>query len=96
MGRGGARPGAGRKSNAEKLGIVALLDQCWTVESRQKVIDKLIERAEMGDLEAAKLLFAYRFGKPRQAVDVTVDDPNNVRKMSDAELEQYIRTHKRG
>lgn len=64
---GGKRKGAGRKSKAEELGLVALLDECFTVEERKKVIRVLVEaatRAPLFNIEAAKLLLAYTYGKP--------------------------------
>jgi hypothetical protein len=63
---GGARPNSGRKSKAALLGLVALLDKCWTVEDREACVLKLASLARTGDMEATKLLFNYAFGKPKE------------------------------
>lgn len=67
---GGARPGAGRKTKAEILGLADLIDSTWP-ETRQKaVIKKLAKDCEDDDFhtrhEARKLLLAYKFGKPTE------------------------------
>lgn len=67
---GGRRKNAGRKTKAEELGLVALLDECWTVASRKATIKKLASLASKGNLEAIKLLMAYTFGKPKETVAV--------------------------
>lgn len=74
-GHGGARPGSGRKTTAEILGLAALIDGAWP-ETRQKaVIKKLAKDCEDDDFhirhEARKLLLAYKFGKPKDSLDVT-------------------------
>ncbi len=61
---GGKRPNSGRKSKAEELGLVALLDECWTPESRKRCLLKLAKLANDGEYEAVKILMAYAYGKP--------------------------------
>lgn len=73
-GHGGKRPGSGRKSKAEELGLKALLDECWTPAARRACVRKLSKLAAKGDLKAIELLMAYTFGKPRQAVDLAGAD----------------------
>lgn len=68
--RGGAKGRSGRKSKAEELGLVALLNECWTVASRKTAIKKLATLAGNGNLEAIKILMAYTFGKPKETVTV--------------------------
>jgi len=38
----------------------------------------LIEKAKQGNTEAAKTLLEYRFGKPRQSVDLDINLPNSA------------------
>jgi len=75
---GGARPGAGRKSKSIEAGLNDLLDSIWTPERKTQTIEKIAFRAEQGDLEAAKFLFAYRFGKPIDRIEVTGEDGGPV------------------
>jgi hypothetical protein len=63
---GGRRQGSGRKSKAEEMGLVALLNECWTLAQRKKCIRKLATLAREGDMDAIKLLMAYAFGKPTE------------------------------
>jgi hypothetical protein len=69
-GKGGVKGRSGRKSKAEELGLTALLDECWTVDSRKKTIKKLASLANAGNLEAIKILMAYTFGKPKETVAI--------------------------
>ncbi len=72
---GGARAGAGRKTKAEILGLAALLDECWSILEQKKVIKSLADDCLDNDFhirqEARKLLLAYKFGKPKDSLDVT-------------------------
>lgn len=52
------------------MGLVALLNKCWTLDQREACISKLATLAEEGDKDAIKLLMAYTFGKPRESVDL--------------------------
>lgn len=62
--RGGARPGAGRKSKAAEFGLATLIDSVWKIKDQKKALGKIVERANRGDMEATKLLLAYKYGKP--------------------------------
>ena len=70
MPKGGARPNSGRKSKAEEMGLVALLDKCFTQKDRESCIQKLAEDCQSEDFhernESRKLLLAYTFGKPTE------------------------------
>lgn len=72
---GGKRANAGRKSKAEELGLMTLLDKCWTQADREACIRKLAQKARdplSGDfMDAAKLLMAYAFGKPVEKKELT-------------------------
>lgn len=67
---GGRRPGAGRKSKAEELGLVALLEESFSIDDRRAVIQNLTTIAKGSDLKAAvsasSLLLAYAYGKPTE------------------------------
>lgn len=68
---GGKRPGAGRKTKAEEMGLAALLNECFSLDERKKLIKALVKaalRSPMIDMDAAKLLLAYTFGKPKETV----------------------------
>ena len=72
-GVGGKKGRSGRRSKAEELGLVALLDRCFTREDREACIQKLAEDCKSDDFherqEARKLLLAYTFGKPKEHVE---------------------------
>lgn len=65
---GGARPGAGRKPKAEEIQIVEAMD---AVAVPEKAWRALWARCEEGDTQAIKTWLNYRFGMPKQAVDIT-------------------------
>lgn len=70
---GGKRSNAGRKSKAEELGLIALLEECFTLADRKKVLLALVKeakRAPQVNMEAAKLLLAYTYGKPKESVEI--------------------------
>src|SRR5689334_14525990 len=72
--RGGARPGAGRKSNAEKSGLQEILSTAWPRARRVRTIKRLAESAEEGDTKAAGLLLGYAYGRPVQPVEHDLDN----------------------
>src|SRR5581483_793772 len=64
MSHGGARPGAGRKSNAEIQQIRNLIDEQLTSELWRVLIRSMIAQAGRGNVRAFQLLLQYRFGDP--------------------------------
>lgn len=72
---GGTRARAGRKSKAEELGLVALLDKAFTQSDRENVIQNLVVIAKGDDLKAAvsasTLLLSYAYGKPKESHALT-------------------------
>lgn len=64
MSHGGARPGAGRKSNSEIHTVRLLFNQTISVSQWKEIIRRLQEYAMDGNMRAAQLLFSYRFGDP--------------------------------
>ena len=67
---GGKKGRSGRKSKADEMGLVSLLDECWTLAQRKECIRKLATLAGEGDMDAIKLLMAYTYGKPKESVDL--------------------------
>ena len=63
---GGPQPNSGRKSKASMMGLLALLDKCWTPDDREACVVKLSALARQGDMDATKLLFNYAFGRPKE------------------------------
>jgi hypothetical protein len=76
---GGARPGAGRASRAAILGVKELFEECWPQEERERTIRSLSEQAVNGSIEAAKLLFGYWAGRPKELKEVTGADGGAIR-----------------
>ena len=70
---GGKRPGAGRRPDAVKAELKTLMDTCVPVNVRERILRKQVEKAVDGELEAAKFLFAYLYGKPVDRKDITSD-----------------------
>lgn len=71
-GKGGRRPGAGRKSKAAELKLADTMDVYCTTADYWGLVYKLML---MGDMQAIKLWANYRFGMPQQNVDMTLVDP---------------------
>jgi hypothetical protein len=69
-GRGGARPGAGRKPCAVKAARERILDETLPEAALRRIIQALVDAAVAGDVKAAALLLAYRWGKPTEKVEV--------------------------
>ena len=67
---GGARKGAGRKSNKEIFNIRQQLDE--SIDSKF-VVEKLFQLINNGDMRAIELYLKYRFGNPTKSIDVTMD-----------------------
>lgn len=70
MARGGARPGAGRKKKADEIAVIEKMD---AVAAPELAFKNLWLKVEEGDVSAIKLWLSYRFGMPKQSVDVTSD-----------------------
>jgi hypothetical protein len=65
---GGARPNSGRKPKADEIAQIELMDSVMIpIEVWQALANKVYE----GDTQAIKTWLEYRYGKPKQNVDVT-------------------------
>jgi hypothetical protein len=65
---GGPRPGAGRKPKIQEIKIIEQMDAiCVPGE----IWNALLMKCAQGDTNAIKLWLSYRFGLPKQQIDVT-------------------------
>ena len=65
---GGARIGAGRKPKVQEIKIIEQMDAiCVPGE----IWNALLMKCAQGDTNAIKLWLSYRFGLPKQQIDVT-------------------------
>jgi hypothetical protein len=69
-GAGGAREGAGRKP---KVLEVKLIEQMDAISVPDEIWKALLMKCAQGDTQALKLWLAYRFGLPKQQIDVTTN-----------------------
>jgi hypothetical protein len=67
-GKGGYIPGSGRKPKADEIKLIEQMD---AVAVPVKIWAALLNRCENGDTQAIKTWLNYRFGMPRQQIDVT-------------------------
>lgn len=65
---GGVRPGAGRKPKADEIKIIEQMDSIAVPEDAWRA---LWNRCQDGDIQAIKCWLNYRFGMPKQQIDVT-------------------------
>jgi|TARA_R110002096_G_scaffold55345_1_gene142150 hypothetical protein len=65
--RGGIRQGSGRKSKAHEQKLIEKLDN---VIEEYEVLETLKQLIINGDLRAVQLYFNYRYGKPKDLVDI--------------------------
>jgi hypothetical protein len=65
---GGARPGAGRKPKIQEIKLIEQMDALCVPDQIWKA---LLYKCEQGDTAALKLWLSYRFGLPKQQIDVT-------------------------
>ena len=72
-GAGGAREGAGRKP---KILEVKLIEQMDAIAVPNEIWKALLYKCKEGDTAALKLWLSYRFGMPKQQIDVTSNGEN--------------------
>jgi len=65
---GGARQGAGRKPKAQEQTLIESLDNGIDIK---RIVEVLKELSYGGDVRALQLYLNYRFGKPKETVDIT-------------------------
>ena len=72
---GGKRAGAGRPSKIEETKLIEKLDN---IINNEDVIKKLGELIMKGDGRALNLYFGYRYGKPKESVDINSSEGFNI------------------
>ena len=72
---GGAREGAGRPKKADELKLIEKLDN---VNDNDEVIKTLGKQIFKGDSRAMSLYFGYRYGKPKESVDINSSEGFNI------------------
>ena len=70
MPKGGKREGSGRKP---KIHEVKLVEQMDAISVPSEIWEALLFKCKQGDTQALKLWLAYRFGMPKQQIDVTTN-----------------------
>ena len=67
---GGARAGAGRKPKIEEIKIIEQMD---AISIPNEIWTALLYKCQQGDTNAIKLWLSYRFGLPKQQIDITTN-----------------------
>jgi hypothetical protein len=70
---GGARPGAGRKPKIQEIKVIEQMD---AISVPEKIWEALLYKCQEGDTAALKLWLSYRFGLPKQQIDITSNGEN--------------------
>ena len=73
--RGGRRLGSGRKPKADELNFVQKLDNVIDNEIALKKLGELIVK---GDIRAIQIYFNYRYGKPKEKIDINSSSGLNI------------------
>ena len=70
MGKGGKREGAGRKPKVNEVKLVESMD---AISVPDEIWKALFYKCQQGDTGALKLWLSYRYGLPKQQIDVTTN-----------------------
>jgi len=73
--RGGRRLGSGRKPKADEFKLVEKLDNVIDNEIALKKLGELIAK---GDIRAIQIYFNYRYGKPKEKIDINSSSGLNI------------------
>lgn len=71
MARGGKRPNSGRKPKADEIKVIEQMDAALAPSDAWEA---LANRVAKGDVQAIKLWLSYRFGQPKQDVNLNTND----------------------
>jgi hypothetical protein len=86
----GVKGRSGRPPESKMKRFRELIDNCWPVEEREKVMLELVRdctsKVFQERQESRKLLFAYTFGKPTEHVRHEILDPKKVAEETRDEL----------
>ena len=72
---GGAREGAGRKPKAQEQKLIERLDAIIDTDEALNQLGKLVAK---GDLRAVQLYLSYRYGKPKESIDLNSSEGLNI------------------
>ncbi len=72
---GGARKGAGRKTKQQEQKLIERLDN---LIDKDEAIGKLGELVKKGDMRAIQAYLSYRYGKPKESVDINSSEGLNI------------------
>lgn len=70
MPKGGKREGAGRKPKVNEVKLVESMD---AISVPEEIWRALLYKCKQGDTGALKLWLSYRYGLPKQQIDVTTN-----------------------
>lgn len=73
MGKGGKREGAGRKPKVNEVKLVESMD---AISVPEEIWRALLYKCKQGDTGALKLWLSYRYGLPKQQIDITSNGEN--------------------
>ena len=71
----GAREGAGRKTKSQEKKLIERLDN---IIDKDEAIGKLGELVAKGDIRAIQAYLSYRYGKPKESVDINSSEGLNI------------------
>ena len=72
---GGAREGAGRKPKAQEQKLIERLDAIIDTDEALTQLGKLVTK---GDIRALQLYLSYRYGKPKESIDLNSSEGLNI------------------
>ena len=95
MAHGGKRDGAGRPSKADEIKKLDMMD---SVAEPLKVWQSLWKLCEKENHQALRTWIEYRFGKPKERIDLTSDDEPlgnrfDLSKLTTKQLDALIELH---
>ena len=73
MGKGGKREGSGRKPKVHEVKLVESMD---AISVPDEIWKALLYKCLQGDTGALKLWLSYRYGLPKQQIDITSNGEN--------------------
>ena len=72
---GGSRAGSGRPRKADEVRLIEKMDN---LIDNDEVIKTLGQQVLKGDSRAMSLYFGYRYGKPKESVDINSSEGFNI------------------
>ena len=72
---GGARQGAGRKTKKDEYKLIERLD---AIIDSNEALSQLGNLVAKGDMRAIQLYLSYRYGKPKESVDINSSEGLNI------------------